>query len=51
MLAELTELFGLGRPDSVANLGRRAQFQQANSPTYRRRMNQVEQSLKTEKQV
>ncbi len=51
-LAELSDAFGLGHPDSVANLVRRARRIESESPEFRNRMKQVEQTmLETENQV
>lgn len=51
-LAELSDAFGLGHPDSAANLVRSAKRKASKSSTYRNRLKQVEQALmKTENQV
>jgi REP element-mobilizing transposase RayT len=50
-LAELSTRFGLNHPDSAANLVRRAKRLSARSPGYRRKLQQLEARLKTEKQV
>jgi hypothetical protein len=51
-LASLSSHFGLTHPDSSANLVRRAQQQEQQSPSYRQRFKEVESALlKTEKQV
>ena len=51
-LAELSVAFGLGHPDSAANLVRRAKRQESNSPQYRNRLKRIAQSMmKTENQV
>jgi hypothetical protein len=50
-LAELPVAFGLGHPDSAANLVRRAKRRESASPQYRSRLKKIEQAMmKTEKQ-
>jgi REP element-mobilizing transposase RayT len=51
-LAELSVAFGLGHPDSAANLVRRARRQESKSPQYRNRLKKIERAMmKTENQV
>jgi hypothetical protein len=51
-LAQLSEAFGLGHPDSAANLVRRAKQQESKSAKYRSQLKKIEMALvKTEKQV
>lgn len=51
-LAELSDAFGLGHPDSAANLVRSAKRQESKSSAYRNRLKQLEQAMtKTENQV
>jgi hypothetical protein len=51
-LAELSDAFGVGHPDSAANLVRRAKRIESESPEYRNRLKKIEQAiLKTENQV
>ena len=52
-LAELSEAFGLGHPDSSANLVRRAKLREKKSSDFRRQMKEIETHLllKTDNQV
>jgi hypothetical protein len=48
----MSAAFGLGDPDSAANLVRRAQRQASKSPEYRNRLKKIEQAMiKNENQV
>ena len=51
-LAQLSQAFGLGHPDSAANLVRRAKRQEEDSAKYRNQLKRIEQTMmKTENQV
>ncbi len=52
-LAELSTAFGLGHPDSSANLVRQAKRRESKSANYRKRIKEIEQAMfmKTENQV
>ncbi len=44
-LAELSTAFGLGHPDSSANLVRQAKQREEKSPAYRRQLKEIEAEL------
>ena len=45
-LAELSAAFGLGHPDSAANLVQSAKRQESKSSAYRNQLKQVEQAMR-----